>query len=171
MNVLKTALVSTIALGIAMSAAALSAGPSFAAQTESPARTQARAMPKLPETGKQVCSTALLALAAGVNTSTGLTITFTLGAAKPVALIFSTEVTVAALGNTVSVTYSIDGATPIIIGPNFFADDTLFTTRTAYGLTGTLKAGKHTITPFLEAFGAGGGTADFRCFAVLNTGF
>ena len=177
MKIAKTALVSTIALGIAMGAAALSAGPSLAQQNlDTPARATARAGLQLPITGKQTCSNVALTLPTGVSTSTGLTITFTLGAPKAVALIFSTEVHAGA-GGTVNVDYSIDGAaTPIPIGPEFFADDTpAFTTRTAYGVveppfvTKVLKAGKHTITPFLKAVGAAG-VADFHCFAVLNTG-
>ncbi|HEX3494677.1 MAG TPA: hypothetical protein VHT48_04810, partial [Methylocella sp.] len=74
MKIVKTALVSTIALGIAMSAAALSAGPSLAQQkSDTPLRAQARATPQLPITGKQACSTGSVTLPAGTHTSTGLT--------------------------------------------------------------------------------------------------
>src|SRR5437588_11933309 len=122
MKIAKTALVSTIALGIAMSAAALSAGPSLAQQKlDTPERAEAKATPRLPVTGKQACLTGTITLPIGVSTSTGLTITFTLGAPKAVDLLFSTEITVGATG-TVNVDYSIDGAAPIPIGPEFFAD-------------------------------------------------
>ncbi len=135
------------------------------------------ATPRLPVTGKQNCTTGTLTLTPGVPTDTGLAITFTIGIAKPVALLFSTEIALPA-GDTVNLDYSIDGAPPVPIGPDLFADDPFFdfTTRTAYGVVNApfnggvpLKAGKHTITPFLTDFGVGG-IADFRCFSVLNTG-
>jgi hypothetical protein len=174
MKIAKTALVSTIALLIAMSAPAYSAGPSLG---DTPARQKARQTPRLPITGKQACSTGFLALpASGAFTNTGLGITFFIGVSKPVALIFSSEVSVAA-GGRVNLDYSIDGAAPVPIGPEFFSDDAILTTRTAYGLVAApfnggmlLSAGTHTITPFLRATGGVAGSADFRCFAILNTG-
>jgi hypothetical protein len=176
MNIAKTALVSTIALLIAMSAPAYSAGPSAAQQTDTPERQKARQAPRLPLTGKQACTTSFLTLpASGASTDTGLGITFFLGVPKAVALIFSSEVSVAA-GGRVNLDYSIDGAAPKIIGPEFFSDDAIFTTRTAYGVVippfvpTVLSAGTHTITPFLRATGGVAGSADFRCFSILNTG-
>jgi hypothetical protein len=174
MNVTKTAVVSTISLIIAMSAAALSAGPSLAAQA-GPARQQAQVTPQIPITGKQACKTTSLTLPAGVSTDTGLTIPFTIGVPRVITVLFSSEITVAAAGNTVNLDYKIDGVLqPVFtMGPEFFADDTFFTSRTAFGLRTTtagipapLAAGTHTITPFLTAFGAGGGTAFIRCFSA-----
>jgi hypothetical protein len=161
MNVLKTALVSTISLGIAMSVAALFTGPSLAV-----------IIPRLPITGKQACAptTIPISTTAGTPTNVGITIDFTLGVAKPVALIFSSDVATAPTATSVTLAYAIDGATvPTPLGPTMFTDDFLLTTRTAYAVTGSLSKGKHTITPFLTAV-AGTGTAGPRCFTVLNTG-
>jgi hypothetical protein len=178
MKIAKTALVSTVSLVIAMSVAALSVGPSLAAQAEidSPARKKAMATPRLPITGKQTCLSNSITLPTGVSTNTGLSITFFLGAPKSVALIFSSEISVAVAGDRVNLDYSIDGGAPIPIGPEFFANDIVFAARTAYGVVNApfnggvpLSAGTHTITPFLRAV-IGSGTAFFRCFAILNTG-
>jgi hypothetical protein len=158
-----------------MSAVALSRGLPLAAKQggrDSPARQQARVIPLIPVTGKQACSFTTLALPDGVATNTGLTITFTIGVPRSITVLFSSEITVAAAGNSVNLDYSIDGGPRLPIGPEFFATDfPLFATRTAFGFrTAALAAGTHTITPFLTAFGAGGGTADFRCFSAGRNG-
>src|SRR5262249_42722165 len=98
-----------------------------------------------------------------------------LGAPKPVALLFSGELFTA---GTVFLTYSIDGGTPIPIGPTFFSTDTIAATasRTAYGVVmppfvgAVLSAGTHTITPFLTNNNPGLSQIRNRCFSVLNTG-
>jgi hypothetical protein len=165
MKIVKTALVSTISLGIAMSTAALSAGPSLAQQAVQRAH--------LPVLGKQTClTTALTFLTAGMPVDTGLGITFTLGAAKPVQLLFSTEIAFIAV-TAIKLDYSIDGATPpIAIGPEGLVVLASVgpETRTAYAVTATLPKGKHTITPFLTSSAAAAATVGSRCFAVLNTG-
>ena len=175
MNVIKTGGVSTISLIIAMSAAALSAGPSLAEQLgmEDPARQQAMETPQLFPSGKQACATNFLPLNAGVRTSTGITTTFTIGVPRFITVLFSSEIRVAAAANTVNLSYSIDGVVQPTgtMGPVFFANGPLtnFSTRTAFGRrTALLAAGTHTITPFLTA-GAGGGSAFFRCFSVGRT--
>lgn len=176
MNVTKTGVVSTISLIIAMSAAALSAGPSLAEQAgmDSPARKQAMVTPQLFPSGKQACVTNFLALPAGVPTNTGITTTFTIGQPRFITVLFSSEISVAAAANTINLDYRIDNVLQPAgtMGPEFFANGPLltFSTRTAFGRrTALLAAGTHTITPFLTAFGAGGGAAFFRCFSVGRT--
>ena len=87
-----------------------------------------------------------------------------------VVLTFSTEVITSATG-TVNLDYSIDGRSPVPIGPEFFAHDSpFFVTRTAQGATippfMTLGPGLHTIQPVLTAFGPGA-TVFFRCFTAV----
>jgi hypothetical protein len=177
MKIAKTALVSTVSLVIAMSTAALAANPSPFAESNSPgnspAQQKAMERPRLPITGKQACANNVLTLPTSVSTDTGLGITFFLGAPKPVALLFSGELFTA---GTVFLNYSIDGGTPIPIGPTFFATDTTPASRTAYGLVmppfvgAVLSAGTHTITPFLTNTAAGLSQIRNRCFSILNTG-
>jgi hypothetical protein len=174
MKIAKTALVSTISLGIAMSTAALAASPSFFEGGNTPARQKATERPRLPITGKQVCASNLLTFPSAVSTDAQLGITFFIGAPKPVALLFSTEI--AESSGTIFLDYSIDGGAPIPIGPEFFSsNDPIGSARTAYGVvmppfvSAVLPAGTHTIKPFLRA-NTSTGAVKFRCFSVLNTG-
>ena len=166
MKIATTALVSAISLLIAMSTPAYSAGPSLQDELNSPARKQAMARPKIPPNGKQTCSTTSFLLpASGASTNTGLGITFTIVGPRVLALIFSSEVQVAA-GGTVSLDYnSLDSASPEPIGPEVFANDTTVATRTALGIA-IVPTGTHTITPFLRTSFGFAGAVFFRCFSV-----
>jgi hypothetical protein len=179
MKIAKTALVSTISLGIAISTAAFAANPSPFGDSNSPgnspAQQKAMKRPQLPITGKQACANNILTLPSAVPTDAGVGITFFLGVSKPVALLFSGEIFT--LSGTDFLTYSIDGGAAIPIGPTFFANEASPASRTAYGVvmppfvTTLLSAGTHTITPILTAQ-SGGALSQIRnrCFSVLNTG-
>jgi hypothetical protein len=168
MKIAKIAAVSTIALGIAMSTAALAQTPNPLAEVNSPARQKAINTPRIPAQGKRACASNLLALPAGVSTDVGLGITFFIGVPRAVALLFSAEQ--ATSGGLMLLDYSVDGAAPIPIGPQIYSSDTSGATRTAYGVhnapftPGPLSPGTHTITPFLTSTGAG--AVQFRCFSV-----
>jgi hypothetical protein len=156
-----------------MSTAALAENPRFFEGEKNPAQQQATARTKLPITGKQACANNLLSLPSAVSTDAGVGITFFLGVSKPVALLFSAEI--AEGSGTVFLNYSIDGGTPIPIGPTFFSNnDPSGAARTAYGVVmppfvaTVLSPGTHTITPFLLP-GAAAAVKN-RCFSVLNTG-
>jgi hypothetical protein len=135
-------------------------------QTRSGAINPSAPIPLAP--GFQRCAANQITLPNNVSVATGVTAAVVLPVSQPVTVTFSTEIR-APSGGTVNVDYSVDGGALTVIGPEFFADDTLFTTRTARGVTGspfvTLSAGFHTIQPFLRAFG-GTGSAFFRCFTA-----
>jgi hypothetical protein len=169
MKIVKTALVSTISLGIAISTAALAANPNpdpFGVGN-SPARQNATS-PRIPPNGKRTCASDVLALPAGINTDVGVGVTFFIGIPRAVALLFSAEQFTA---GTIFLTYSIDGgaAAPLLglpaPGQNFSIDASA-ATRTAQGIVfPALPAGTHTIRPFLQSIG-GAGAVRLRCFEV-----
>jgi hypothetical protein len=124
-----------------------------------------------PSSGFQTCASDQIVLHNGVQTSTETVTTVALPVASAVVLTFSSEIR-APTGGTVNLDYIIDGASPVPVGPEFFANDNnSFATRTAVGVTlfpfvGPLPAGVHTIEPVLTAFG-GDGFAFFRCFTTV----
>jgi hypothetical protein len=158
-------------IGAASFVGAVSVGQQTLAQQgglNSPERQAAQNAPTTSAPGFGRCASNSIALPNNTSVNTGLIAVVSLPVAQTVTLTFSTEI-VAPSGGTVNLDYSIDGGAPFAIGPEFFADDAKFTTRTARALTGppfvSLTAGIHTIRPFLRAFG-GTGDAFFRCFTA-----
>ena len=77
---------------------------------------------------------------------------------------YSAEARVTTAGGRLDLRWSVDGAAPIITGPEFFTGDTLISTRTQISVV-SLSAGVHTLRPFLRYSGPAGssGAIFFRC--------
>jgi hypothetical protein len=101
-----------------------------------------------------------------VYTPTGTIVTINNGAAaRNVIIQFSTEAVVTA--GSMYIHYSIDGAAPILIGPEYFGTNTTYETRTHIGVI-NLPAGSHTIEPYIYSTGGAADTASvyFRCLTA-----
>jgi hypothetical protein len=83
---------------------------------------------------------------------------------KNVIIQYSAEAAVSAAGGRLDLRWSIDGAAPIITGPEFYTGDTAFSTRTHMSVV-TIPGGTHTVRPFFRYQGPAGssGTIFFRC--------
>lgn len=141
-----------VALGVAVSAASVAQvqqrpqqGGANSQERLSTQNAQA-ALAAAPPSGFQTCASDEIVLHNGVQTSTETVTTVALPVASAVVLTFSSEI-LAPTGGTVNLDYIIDGASPVPVGPEFFANDNnSFATRTAVGVTlfpfvGPLPAG------------------------------
>lgn len=129
---------------------------------------QEREVPNVPMIpgGQKACTFSANSTSSGVFSAVpGSLVTINNGlAARNVIVQFSSEAVISAAGQRLNVRLSIDGGPAQIFGPEFFAGDTIFSTRTAIW-TVPMAAGVHTAQVMFNVTG-GTGTLWFRCLTA-----
>ena len=118
--------------------------------------------------GQRACSFSSLSFSSGSGDvpDNALTVSHGNGSAQRIwVMTYSAEAIVSIAGNRINLHWRLDGGGPEILGPEFFAGDTIFQTRTALGIR-TVPGGVHNIRPSYQYVGGGTGTVFFRCLTV-----
>lgn len=117
--------------------------------------------------GQRACSFSSLSFsqASGDVADNALTVSHGNGSASRIWVMTLSSEAIVSAGARINLHWRVDGGGPEILGPEFFAGDTIFQTRTALGIR-TLPGGVHNVRPSYQYVGAGSGTVFFRCLTV-----
>lgn len=138
------------------------AAPALSAQEEG------RDVPNLRiPAGQRACSFSSLSFsqANGDVPDNALTVSHGNGSASRIWVMTLSSEAIVASGARINLHWRLDGGGPEILGPEFFAGDVIFQTRTALGIR-TVPGGVHNIRPSYQYVGSGSGTVFFRCLTV-----